>query len=317
MSDIQSCEKEKLTIKDNKFLDMQEPNKSLSEIMLYASSFSNQISEMIRPLVESITNVLIETDCFSELRNTVNAIANNMTKFYSFDFSPIFEKIKDFSKIFSSVFKNIQIPGISEEEKEKYIESQRQWGEYGWTMNPCAAYGTMFVIAPETKEEADAVALKNCRKKTMPLIFEEIRKRKKVRREDFEEAVFDFNNSEYKSCALILFTLIDAQLIRLQKKSDFDSKQSQRKVGAQAVKKAKTKAEDDLDKRLFFTTMFCSNLFACLFKVFENGNDFRRQPQVINRNFLNHGMLTRRVTRKDCIQLFLLYYNMLSFIEMI
>lgn len=317
MDEIQSCEKEKQIAKESNIADIRESNKSLSEIMLSASSFSNIVSEKIRPLVESMTNVLIETDCFSELRNTVNVIANNVAKLYSFDFSPIFEKIKTFSENFTNAFKNIQITGISEEQKEKYIESQRQWGEYGWTINPCASYGTMFDIAPKTKEDADSAALKNCRKKTMPLIFEGIRKRKKVRREDFEEAVFDFNNSEYKSCALILFTLIDAQLIRLQKKSDFDSTQKRRKVGAQAVIKAKTKAEDDLDKRMLFTAMFCSNLFACLFKVFENGNDFRKQPQVINRNFLNHGMLTRRVTRKDCIQLFLLYYNMLSFVEMI
>ena len=52
-------------------------------------------------------------------------------------------------------------------------------------------------------------------------------------------------------------------------------------------------------------------------EVFEKGNDFRKQPEVLNRNFLDHGMLTRKVTRKDCVQLFLLYYNILELLDMI
>ena len=88
-------------------------------------------------------------------------------------------------------------------------------------------------------------------------------------------------------------------------------------VGARAVTKAKTRAENDLSESMLFTAMFYANLFSCLFKMFEDGNDFKKQPQVINRNFLDHGMLTRRVSRKDCIQLFLLYYNMLCLLDMV
>ena len=58
-------------------------------------------------------------------------------------------------------------------------------------------------------------------------------------------------------------------------------------------------------------------LFACLEKVFEGGKDFKNQPDVINRNFLDHGMMTKKVRKKDCIQLFLLYYNMLELLDMI
>ena len=75
-------------------------------------------------------------------------------------------------------------------------------------------------------------------------------------------------------------------------------------------------SEEDA-KRLLFTLLFEANLFACLEKVFEKGNDFRKQPEVLNRNFLDHGMLTRKVTRKDCVQLFLLYYNILELLDMI
>ena len=42
---------------------------------------------------------------------------------------------------------------------------------------------------------------------------------------------------------------------------------------------------------------------------FDHGNDFKIQPEVINRNFVTHGMLHRNVSRRDCIMLFLLLYN--------
>lgn len=35
----------------------------------------------------------------------------------------------------------------------------------------------------------------------------------------------------------------------------------------------------------------------------------------MNRNFVDHGMLHRKVRRMDCIQLFLAYYNFLMFEE--
>lgn len=35
----------------------------------------------------------------------------------------------------------------------------------------------------------------------------------------------------------------------------------------------------------------------------------------MNRNFVDHGMLHRKVRRIDCIQLFLVYYNFLTFEE--
>lgn len=57
------------------------------------------------------------------------------------------------------------------------------------------------------------------------------------------------------------------------------------------------------------------NLFACLKTVFANANDFRREPSVINRNFIDHGMTNRNVRKRDCIQLFLLLNNFVDTFE--
>ena len=59
------------------------------------------------------------------------------------------------------------------------------------------------------------------------------------------------------------------------------------------------------------------NIFNCLLAVFADGKDFKIQPEGINRNFLGHGMLTRKVARKDCVQLFLLYYNLMDYLDII
>ena len=168
---------------------------------------------------------------------------------------------------------------------------------------------------PANKKDADIMALKQCPNKIMEQIFEVLLENKRTKKTDFREAVFDYRHKQYKSCAFILFALIDAILIRLQKKSTLDGKR--RNVGLSAVRDAKKRTEIDVNTEVLYTALFCTSLFACLQKVFESGNDFRKQPEVINRNFLDHGMLTRKVTKKDCMQLFLLYYNMLKLLELI
>ena len=58
-----------------------------------------------------------------------------------------------------------------------------------------------------------------------------------------------------------------------------------------------------------------TNLFACIAEFFAQGNDFKEQPKLANRNFIDHGMLHKDVRRRDCVQLFLLYYNFIEFFD--
>ena len=74
--------------------------------------------------------------------------------------------------------------------------------------------------------------------------------------------------------------------------------------------------EKDINKKVYLLFSY-QNVYACLMKVFEDGGDFKKQPEVINRNFVDHGMLHRDVTKRDCIQIFLLYYNLLEFLDIV
>ena len=268
------------------------------------------ISPMMNEIRKSTINAISE---MSQVQGLSSAVRKAFS--ISYDFSGIYEAIREMSTIVSKAIQEIKIPSISEERKRELIEANRLWGSYGWTINPYASLETVFNCMFVDKKTADSIAIRQCSTQTMEQIFDLISQTKRVKKSDIEEAVFDYKHKQYKSCAFILFSLVDAALIRLQRRSDLNGKR--RQVGLGAVKQVRNRTETDVNKELFFSCLFIENLFACLEKVFESGKDFKMQPEVINRNFLDHGMMTKRVRKKDCIQLFLLYYNVLKLLDMI
>lgn len=224
------------------------------------------------------------------------------------------------SKIASSIYetwKPISFPTFSEEKKEEIVQAQIQWGKYGWTQPP-SSLPRLFYTAPDGIQEAAEEAAEFCRASDMERLFSKLYKMKHVKKTDLEEAIFDFKNRKYKSCAFVLFGLIDARLIRLQRDEDRNKRNSRRSSGASAARNLvhRIESKHDISRMVFFMFQL-QNVNACLQKVFEDANDFKTQPDVINRNFLDHGMLHRRVTKRDCIQLFLLYYNLLELLVII
>ena len=137
-----------------------------------------------------------------------------------------------------------------------------------------------------------------------------------IKQSDLEEAIFCFENKKYKSCAMILFALLDSKLIRFQKDEDRSKRNNLRPSGQKAAKNIEKRYDSEEEKNLY-RLFEAANIFGCIDKFFEPGNDFKCQPKTINRNFLEHGMLTKQVRRMDCVQLFLLYYNFVKLLEWI
>lgn len=292
----------------------------------YIQENSKIIANTMRPMLQAQAGIKEMLEKCSQssavsiatlIQNQMKKIADALKELYS-TYSVVSEFSDSVHRMMSDiaeVVQQIKIPSISEERKQELIERYQIWGSYGWTINPCRNINVFNDYVPADKKTADSVALKRCSDQNMEYIFEITEKNKRVKKTDFSEAIFDYKQKQYKSCALVLFSLIDAILIKLQKPSSLKGRR--RKVGLNAVNEARKRTKDDLNTELLFTAMFYMNLFACLEKVFEGGKDFKTQPAVINRNFLDHGMLRRKVTRKDCVQLFLLYYNMLELLDMI
>lgn len=245
---------------------------------------------------------------------------NNVVKIMGTIGQYTYNFIENLSKIGNKVIELISIinvPQISDERKKHLIESYSSWGEYGWTVLPFSAIG-FFNDCPKTLEEADKIALKELNKENTQRLFNFLRNTKGVRKSDLEEAIFDFENKKYKSCAMVLYSIIDSKLIRLQKDEDRNPKNNNRFSGNTAANKLRKRIEQETDvESTLFLLLSHKNLFSCIDKMFEYGDDFKVQPALANRHFLDHGMLTKNVRRKDCIKLFLLLYNFSEYIEII
>ena len=267
--------------------------------------------------------VRINTEALSSLNSKMSSKGGVLTEFIK---SPVFRNLPKiisnksemfvrFSESINELMRKIKIPTISEEEKEQIRLAYITWGKFGWTPLPKAPI-LYFEECPADRIEANAKALKYCKKDNMVYLFDALRRMKGVKKSDLEEAIFCFENRKYKACALLLFGLIDSKLIRLQKDEDRIARNRRRTGGGAAKKISERIKEEKKAEQTFMTLLLCENLFVCLDTVFSDGDDFKNQPAIINRNFVDHGMLTKRVIRKDCVQLFLLYYNLMKVLQL-
>lgn len=292
--------------KENSQQEKLSPSTDLRNGVQYVIDHYEEISQTRKLLAERLMLVI---DAVREAMSYCAEISRKI----DYDAMAVFaHKIADFQQNLRNIISNTHIPSISEERKEQLFESHRKWGQYGWTLDPNGAFDELFNSPPIDKKDADSKALK-CLKEP-ELLFQEICSHNRVKKSDLTEAVNDFNDKRYKSCALILLSLIDAQLIRFQRMEETQG--NGRKVGYKAVLKAQNRIGYKEHHEWLFLAMYYENLFACLEKIFESGNDFKNQPDIINRNFLDHGMSTRPIRRKDCLQLFLLYCNVLEMLEL-
>lgn len=215
----------------------------------------------------------------------------------------------------------IKTPSLTEAEKQALLESYQKWGEYGWTMAPEMLIG-FFDAPPMDRKSANREALKFCTNRDMEELFEKLRSMEGIKQSDLEEAVFDFKHGKYKSCIMVLYSMIDAKFIRLQKDEDRKKNRrdpqgkGRRRTGEAAGKIVINRLQNlPSEKHNFYVALICNNLLACMGELFKDGNDFVEQPQEANRNFLDHGMLTRSVKRMDCVKVFLFYYNLIQLLN--
>ena len=285
---------------------------------------SQQISESLTQTISTISEMasnLLKSVDFSFLNSLAEKI-NSAMLWYTNNADTILAGMKaalaSFSEISQSFLRSISeslqdihIPEISEERKKELLESYKNWGKFGWTVPPYADIGC-FNYCPTTLIEADKAAMQYCSKADMQMLFSELEE-VCTRKKDIREAINCYNLHQYKACALILFSIIDSRLIRLQRKNT-----EKYSVGAGAVAKYKEIVEQQTsDSGKLFLSLSYANLFPCLFTVFEDTNNFSKKTKVINRNYLDHGMSYKTVRKKDCIKLFLLLYNLLEFISII
>jgi len=267
---------------------MQERISKITENIAKSFEVAQVVADIISPILEGLGKAIIKT---SEIANAMQ---------------PMLDIMEQLSGKIAETIANFQLPTFTAEERQRILESHQLWGTFGWTWLPSASIG-FYHKPPLDIHDANTKAKRLCSDEEMEKIFQNLRIYR-LRKDDLESAIFCFQNRQYKPCALLLFGLIEAKLIRKQTKE-------WRAVGIGAVKALKTQVEASDEMEMFYTMLCYANLFACLETIFAKANNFKNEPVVINRNFLDHGMSNRRVRKRDCIQLFLVLQNLLLLME--
>lgn len=282
----------------------------------YIDMLEKRLADVARPMLENYKQLIKSTEFsglykLQEFANTIHPPWLDAIEGITRTAQMVANAVQPFKQIADSIadaVSKINIPTISQEKKELWEESYKKWGEIGWSVLPNAPFN-FFNGFPEDIKTANKLAMQFCDTKSMDRLFDELHKQD-IKKSDLDSAIFCYKNKQYKACALMIFCIIDSKMIKLQPKS------KQREVGLGATKKLKAKLGEKLSETNFFmTALYHINLMTCLGTYFAKGNNFIKEPDTINRNFVDHGMNVRTVRKRDCIQLFLALNNLLEFLD--
>ena len=221
------------------------------------------------------------------------------------------------TKDWDAIWKNLRLPVVPEIRQKKRAAYKR-WAEFGWSCHPNIEFSE---IPPESSEIADQFVMQELENYGVDKFIEELSKMVAPNQnEDFESAVFNFKHGYFRTCARVIFSLIDREfIIRQPKEVRPNGKPKQRELakGAAEIFRKTLDEPETAEKILNRVPRFfyrCENMFYAVITIFESANDFRDEDKTVglNRNFVDHGMSQRQATKKHCLQLFLLYYNVLG-----
>lgn len=187
------------------------------------------------------------------------------------------------------------------------------WGKFGWTISP-GAQVKHFYYVPDSKEDADKymneIHNEKIQRKTIQLLrncpFHSLK--------DIEEVEALYINGYYKSCALLMFSLIESLLLHTEQESEHPSRL---KTGKNAIKYYEKMAKPEDCLKLAVQVLCFRASTEALNAFFADGDNLQNHNPVLNRNLCCHGVFWRDVNKTDCSQLILLYENMLLCIGMI
>ena len=214
----------------------------VNSLRIRTEDLTKQMVENLRPALQDLANAiklslppipkLVITPQLQESLNAVSGISkfytdtiqtsmvsmakvisdsiNRMLPDYSQTMNSLAQTMGKFAEVFRS-------PLLSNERKKELQEAFTQWGKFGWTLPPNADL-ELFYVSPSDEKEAFEIVQPYIDKGGMQFVFDILLEMKHIRKSDMKEAIADYKDKRYKSCIMILFSLIDARIIRLQEK---------------------------------------------------------------------------------------------------
>ncbi|MHB0828822.1 MAG: hypothetical protein ACYCDN_04965 [Schaalia turicensis] len=230
---------------------------------------------------------------------TFTSFSENITKAYLkiFGISQVLaDTLKPIHDSLSGLIKSINWEDLSKAferlDFEGLQEGAKTWGEHGWVVSDLSP--SEIRNAPESFADADKYYSQYMTKERVQKLFNNVLA-EIPRKKDFEECIVLYEQKHYKSCAMMLCSLIEGQLIKHIPKITW------RRNGEVALKKMQGLDNDFVD------VIWVLNTISTYAYFFHNAENFNRTVEgELNRNFLMHGMMYKPVLKRTCIKLFLL-----------
>ena len=189
------------------------------------------------------------------------------------------------------------------------IKGYEEWGKYGWSFSPSISWD-LFKNAPASLEDANNVMAEYMTDEEIDSMVYAL----KVADADIEElneALSCYNQGMYKACALLLLGIIENKTYQY----GYLDKEKNVKIKTGLAFANQHKIEKQYDS--FTLQGVLVNITEAIIKIYSYGNNFKENMNIINRNYLAHGMSKRNISKLECFQLWCLAYSTLVLLDVI
>lgn len=237
------------------------------------------------------------TDNSEEYMQSVKKIYNSLCLFADWFSNHISELAANLTKFNLDLVVNLP---------DQIRTAGEQWAKFGWVpFLPTFSIENYLesMIIPQSQEQADTRMNRYFEQNSTTELFSKIAEyldKNRLTTDAFYDATKCFELGLYTSCTLALFSILDGVFLNGQNKRP-DSRR--RDLSRTAVERVYNKNET------------CGYLVSAIvvhkviLDLFRDADDFTIPETGLNRNYISHGMNQRRVTREDCLKLFVLLYN--------
>ena len=260
------------------------------------------ISNLISPSFRSIQNELdrttrmLKTMDYSPIINSLSNASILFSRNYIFDLP---KKIEQITSPLRTVFDTLPIKVLN-------YQTLLNWADYGWGLIEELPKENTYYIQPDNPKHADSIIEENITEDLLKTIIDDVRKAKTLNILSFDEAIDCFYLGKYTSCILLLYSMIDSFFLNLQT-IKVSKKQKRELANGSAKNLLKTEEIEEFNLRLYARAYIPLQAITILF---ANGEDFKSEPDLPNRNFISHGMNKRVVSKIDCIKVISIIRNL-------
>ena len=236
----------------------------------------------------------------------ITKMSQKLTESFSQAFEaikPFMETISEINKVISSsmqkLAETIEKAFLSDEEKEKLIVLADKYVEKGLVV-PLDDSIEDFYSFKLTKRNINNIYQQYSKPKRFNELCNMFGSLKHVNKIYIKEAIACFKTRKYLSCSMLLMSILDCEFLSVIKNKDGKKQNITKGAIESEIKRLKSSKS--------FASIFFSEIIALkmLGKIYQYGGGFNDEPDMISRNYIMHGVSNRKITRNDCVMLFIL-----------